>query len=155
TTISGDFQAKLMFDQQPMKMAAAEGACHDGTGFSILSIGNVGSRDCNDVVAVMEVPGLLSFLADGDFTTEARGLNTRMPEYQDSYGTHLPDNPIYGDRAGQEIDYLPVMAVTYWGFRIMIGFGGLAAAAAAAALWLSRKGTVPQSKALMRLALVG
>lgn len=155
TTISGDFQAKLMFDQQPMKMAAAEGACHDGTGFSILSIGNVGSRDCNDVVAVMEVPGLLSFLANGDFTTEVRGVNTLMPEYQDSYGTHLPDNPIYGDRAGQEVDYLPVMAVTYWGFRIMIGFGGLAAAAAAAALWLSRKGTVPQSKALMRLALVG
>ncbi len=155
TTISGDFQAKLMFEQQPMKMAAAEGACHDGTGFSVLSVGDVGSRDCNDVVAVMEVPGLLSFLANGDFTTEVRGVNTLMPEYQQRYGTHLPDNPIYGERAGQEIDYLPVMAVTYWGFRIMIGFGGLAAAAAGVALWLTRKGTVPQSKGLMRLALVG
>ncbi|MFC8303761.1 cytochrome ubiquinol oxidase subunit I [Specibacter sp. NPDC057265] len=155
TAISGDVQAKLMFDQQPMKMAAAEGACHDGTGFSVLSIGNLGSQDCDDVVAVMEVPGLLSFLANGDFTTEVRGVNTLVPEYQQNYGTHLPDNPIYGDRAGQEIDYLPVMAVTYWGFRIMIGFGGLAAAAAAAALWLTRKGTVPQSRNLMRLALLG
>lgn len=155
TAISGDVQAKLMFEQQPMKMAAAEAACHDGTGFSVLSIGDVGSRDCSDVVAVMEIPGLLSFLANGDFTTEVRGVNTLVPEYQERYGTHIPDDPMYGSRAGQEINYVPIMAVTYWGFRMMIGFGGLAAAAAAVALWLARKGTVPQSKGLMRLALIG
>ena len=32
---------KLMFEQQPMKMAAAEAACHDGTGFSLLSVGDL------------------------------------------------------------------------------------------------------------------
>ena len=155
TGISGDIQAKLMFEQQPMKMAAAEAACHDGTGFSILSIGDVGSRDCSDVVAVMEIPGLLSFLANGDFTTEVKGVNTLVPEYQERFGTHLSDDPMYGPRAGQEINYVPIMAVTYWGFRMMIGFGGLAALAAGVALWLTRKGTVPRSKGLMRLALIG
>ena len=82
-------------------------------------------------------------------------MNTLIPQYQEQYGTHLPDDPIYGERAGQEIDYLPVMEVTYWGFRLMITFGGLAALAAAIALWLTRRGTVPASKPLMRLAVFG
>ncbi|MGM0931522.1 MAG: cytochrome ubiquinol oxidase subunit I [Actinomycetota bacterium] len=154
-SLTGDLQAKLMFQQQPMKMAAAEAACHDGTGFSILSVGNLGSKDCDDMVAVVELPGLLSFMANGDFDTDIRGINTLLPEYQERFGTHLPDNPIYGERAGTEIDYVPVMEVTYWGFRMMITFGMLAAAAAVAALWVVRKGTVPESKWLMRLAVFG
>ncbi|MHA7238976.1 cytochrome ubiquinol oxidase subunit I [Arthrobacter sp. TMS1-12-1] len=155
TGITGDLQGKLMFEQQPMKMAAAEAACHDGTGFSVLSVGNLGAQSCDDIVAVIEVPGVLSFLANGDFTTEVKGVNTLLPEYQEKYGTHLPDDPMYGDLAGSEIDYLPVMEVTYWGFRIMIGFGAIAAAAAAAALWVLRRGTVPESRWLMRLAVFG
>jgi cytochrome d ubiquinol oxidase subunit I len=155
TALTGDLQGKLMFEQQPMKMAAAEAACHDGTGFSVLSIGNIGSQSCDDIVALIEVPGILSYLAKGDFTTEVQGVNSLLPEYKEKYGTHLPDNPIYGERAGQEIDYLPVMEVTYWGFRMMIGFGGLAALAALVALWLTRKGTVPGSRWLMQLAVFG
>lgn len=139
--ITGDLQAKLMFDQQPMKMAAAEAACHDGTSFSILAIGDVGATDCSQVVGVIEVPGLLSFLAHGDFDTEIKGVNTLVPEYQAAYG--------------DDVSYVPVMAVTYWGFRLMIGFGALAAFAALVALWLTRKGTVPRSKWIMRLALLG
>ena len=121
TAVTGDLQGKLMFEQQPMKMAAAEGACHDGTGFSVLSVGNLGSKNCDDIVAVIEIPGILSFLANGDFTTEVRGVNGLLDQYKADYGTHLPDNPIYGERAGQEI----------------------------------RKGTVPRSRGLMRLALIG
>ncbi|MGA7203579.1 MAG: cytochrome ubiquinol oxidase subunit I [Specibacter sp.] len=155
SAISGDMSGKLMFEQQPMKMAAAEAACHDGTSFSVLSLGNVGSRDCKDVVAVMEIPGLLSFLAHNDFTTDIKGVNTLVPEYQAKYGTNLPNDPMLGARAGAQINYVPTMAVTYWGFRMMIGFGGLAALAAAVALWITRKGTVPQAKWLMRLALIG
>ena len=139
--ITGDLQAKLMFDQQPMKMAAAEAACHDGTAFSLFAIGDVGAQDCSQVVGVFEVPGLLSFLAHGDFDTEIKGVNTLVPEYEAAYG--------------DGVNYVPVMAVTYWGFRLMITFGGLAAFAAVVALWLTRKGTVPASKWIMRLALFG
>lgn len=155
TALTGDLQGKLMFEQQPMKMAAAEAACHDGTGFSVLSVGNLGAKNCDDIVAVIEVPGILSFLAKGDFTTEVKGVNSLLGEYKEKYGTHLPDNPLYGDRAGQEIQYVPVMEVTYWGFRMMIGFGGVAALAALLALWVTRKGIVPESKWLMRLAVFG
>ncbi|GAP55752.1 cytochrome bd ubiquinol oxidase subunit 1 [Arthrobacter sp. Hiyo6] len=155
TALTGDLQGKLMFEQQPMKMAAAEAACHDGTGFSVLSVGNVGSRNCDDIKAVIEVPGILSFLAKGDFTTEVKGVNSLLDQYKADYGSQLPNNPIYGDRAGQDIQYVPVMEVTYWGFRMMIGFGGVAALAALVALWLTRKGTVPVSRGLMRLAVFG
>jgi cytochrome d ubiquinol oxidase subunit I len=144
-----------MFEQQPMKMAAAEAACHDGTSFSVLSVGNLGSKDCTDVAAVIEIPGLLSFLAHNDFTTDIKGVNSLQDQYKKAYGTSLPDNPIYGDRAGQPINYVPVMEVTYWGFRAMIGFGALAALAALVALIVTRSGTVPASRWLMRLAVLG
>ncbi|MGJ9402388.1 cytochrome ubiquinol oxidase subunit I [Arthrobacter sp. KK5.5] len=157
--ITGHAQAQLMFEQQPMKMAAAEAACHDGTGFSVLAIGDLtsgGATTCDDVVGVYEIPGLLSFLANDDFTTEVRGVNTLLPEYAEKYGSHYPDQPeIYGELAGQEINYLPLMEVTYWGFRLMITFGGLAAFAAAVALWMTRKGTVPDNQWISRLAVVG
>ena len=145
--LSGDLQAKLMFEQQPMKMAAAEAACHNGTAFSLFAIGDVGARDCSQVTNVIEVPGVLSFLAHGDFETEIKGVNTLVPEYQEKYGAT--------DADGNVINYVPLMAVTYWGFRLMITFGGLAAVAAVVALSLTRKGTVPRSKWIMRLALLG
>jgi cytochrome d ubiquinol oxidase subunit I len=153
--VTGDVQGKLMFEQQPMKMAAAEAACHTGTSFSVLSIGDPGSRDCSRVQGLIEIPGLLSFLAKGDFNTPVKGVNELIPEYQQKYGTHLPDNPLYGERAGQPIEYVPIMEVTYWGFRMMIGFGAVAAFAAVVALWLTRKGTVPRARSIMWLAVVG
>jgi cytochrome bd ubiquinol oxidase subunit I len=152
---TGDAQAKLMFKQQPMKMAAAEAACHTGTSFSVLSFGDVGSTSCNNVVSVIEIPGLLSFLANGNFSTNIKGVDQLVPEYQAKYGKYLPKNSIYGAQSGKTIDYVPIMAVTYWGFRLMILFGALAAFAAAVALWLTRKGTVPSSTWLMRLAIFG
>jgi cytochrome d ubiquinol oxidase subunit I len=145
--LTGDLQAKLMFEQQPMKMAAAEAACHDGTAFSLFAIGDLGAKDCSQVINVIEVPGILSFLAHGDFETEIKGVNTLVPEYQAKYGTV--------DSAGNTINYVPIMAVTYWGFRLMITFGAMAAFAAVVALWLTRKGTVPRSKWIQRLAILG
>ncbi|MEP6842090.1 MAG: cytochrome ubiquinol oxidase subunit I, partial [Pseudolysinimonas sp.] len=153
--VTGDMQGKLMFQQQPMKMAAAEAACQTGTSFSVLSIGDVGSRDCKNVVGVWEIPGVLSFLANGNFTTTVKGVKDLLPEYQAKYGTTIPDTAAYGAAAGTKIQYVPIMAVTYWAFRLMILFGALAAFAGAVALWLTRRGTVPRSKWLMRLAVFG
>jgi cytochrome bd ubiquinol oxidase subunit I len=153
--ITGDMQAKLMFQQQPMKMASAEAACHTGSSFSLFAIGDPGSKDCKGVVDVVSVPGVLGFLANGDFNTPVKGVEQLLPQYEKDYGKTLPDKAIYGDRAGETIDYVPIMEVTYWGFRLMIFFGAIAAFAAAVALWLTRKGTVPASKGIMGLAVVG
>jgi cytochrome bd ubiquinol oxidase subunit I len=153
--ITGDMQGKLLFQQQPLKMASAEAACETGTSFSVLALGDVASATCADVHSVIEIPYVLAFLATGNFTTPVKGVEALIPEYQAKYGTHLPTSTLYGSRSGETIDYQPDMAVTYWGFRIMIGFGGIAAFAALVALWLTRKGTVPRSKPLMQLAVFG
>jgi cytochrome d ubiquinol oxidase subunit I len=152
--VTGDQQARLMYEQQPMKMASAEAACQTGSDFSILTVGKLGSNDCHNVEPLITVPGLLGFLAKGSFDATVPGVNELIPEYEQKYGTTIPNDPIYGTYAGRTIDYRPLMEVTYWGFRLMIGFGVLAAAAAALALLLTRKGTVPAGKWLMRLAVL-
>ncbi len=65
--VTGDFQGKLMFVQQPMKMASAESLCHTETDpiFSILTVGT--HNNCDSVTHLIEVPYVLPFLAEGKF----------------------------------------------------------------------------------------
>ncbi|SJM64034.1 cytochrome ubiquinol oxidase subunit I [Agrococcus casei] len=155
TAGTGDWQAKLMYEQQPMKMASAEAACHTGSSFSVLSLGDPGATDCSEVVTLIEIPGALGFLATGEWGAEMPGIADLEPEYVNQYGETIPDEEIYGSFAGSEVQYVPPMWVTYWGFRLMIGLGGITAFGAAVALWLTRKGTVPKSPWIMRLAILG
>jgi cytochrome d ubiquinol oxidase subunit I len=151
--LTGDQQGKLMFKQQPLKMASAEAACDSGTELSLLTLGNPASNSCDDVRTLVAIPGLLSFLAHGDFDTPVLGVNQLVPIYEERFGTNLPDDPRLGERAGQEISYVPLMWVTYWGFRAMIGFGAISVFGALLAWGLTRKrGTVPTAKWLMGLA---
>ncbi|GAA4841080.1 cytochrome ubiquinol oxidase subunit I [Saccharopolyspora rosea] len=154
--ISGDVQGKLMFEQQPMKMASAEALCHSEApaSFSIFAIGDVSRPDCEGVKS-FTVPYILSFLANGDFSSEVRGVEQLVPEYQHKYGTHYPDDPRMGAFAGQPIKYVPNLPVTYWGFRFMIGFGGLAALGAVAVLWLTREQRFPKGRWWAPLAVLG
>ncbi|MFC7342445.1 cytochrome ubiquinol oxidase subunit I [Saccharopolyspora griseoalba] len=154
--ISGDIQGKLMFDQQPMKMASAEALCHseEPASFSVFAVGDVSRPDCEGVKS-LTVPYILSYLAEGDFTSKVDGVQELIPEYQAKYGTHYPDDPRLGQYAGQPIDYQPLLPVTYWGFRFMIGFGGLAALGGVAVLWLTRKQRFPEGKFWAPLALLG
>jgi len=155
TVVTGDAQGKLMYEQQPMKMAAAEAACHTGSSFSVLSLGDPGSSDCRDVVTLIEIPGALGFLGTGEWGADMPGIRDLEHRYVDQYGATIPNDALYGDRAGSTVRYVPVMWVTYWGFRLMIGLGAVVAAGAAVALWLTRRGTVPTSRGIMRLALLG
>ncbi len=138
--LSGDWQAKLMFDQQPMKMAAAEALCvsEDGASFSLLTIGDL-SNSCDGVTHVLEVPGLTSFLATGDFTAPLDGVEDLQAQYEARYG--------------EGVDYTPNLAVTYWSFRLMIGLAAGSALLAVAALWLTRRGRVSGNPWLARLGL--
>ncbi|MGV8977345.1 MAG: cytochrome ubiquinol oxidase subunit I [Cellulomonas sp.] len=139
--LSGDQQAKLMFDQQPMKMAAAEGLCEsvDGASFSILAIGDL-NNDCAGVKHLISVPGLTSFLATNNFSAPIKGVDELQALATAKYG--------------DGVDYVPNLPITYWSFRLMIGMGLGAAALALAALWLTRKGRVTGSIWFSRLALV-
>jgi cytochrome bd ubiquinol oxidase subunit I len=138
--VTGDQQAKLMFEQQPMKMAAAEALCHSEkpAGFSVFAYGDVQRPDCENIKSIT-LPALLSFLAHGDLSTEVKGIQELVPEYQAKYGTNYPVDERLGELSGKPVDYVPNLPVTYWGFRLMIGFGALGAALGVAALWLGRR----------------
>ncbi|MFD7652398.1 cytochrome ubiquinol oxidase subunit I [Actinosynnema sp. NPDC059797] len=152
--VSGDLQGKLMFEQQPMKMAAAEALCHTESpaAFSVFAVGDVSRPDCENVKSIT-VPALLSFLAHSDFSTEVKGIEDLVPEYQEKYGTNYPVDERLGELSGQPIDYVPNLPVTYWGFRLMIGFGAIAAGAGVLVLWLTRGGRVPRGRWFPWLAL--
>jgi cytochrome d ubiquinol oxidase subunit I len=146
--LSGDWQAKLMFDQQPMKMSSAEALCQTtegGAPFSILAIGDL-SNSCQGVNHVIEIPGLTSFLATGDFNAPLPGVENLQSQYEEKYG--------FTDDAGNPISFQPNLLITYWSFRLMIGFGLGSAALAVVALWLTRKGRVHGSVWFGRLGIV-
>lgn len=145
---TGDLQAKLMFEQQPIKMAAAEGLVEsaEGAPFSILAIGDLSGNDPASVEHLIEVPGLLSWMATGDWNAEIKGLNELQEIYAERYGATTPD--------GTAIEYRPDLAVTYWSFRLMIGLAAFSAALALAALWLTRKGKTTDKKWFSQLSLI-
>ena len=143
---TGDAQAKLMYEQQPMKMSAAEALCETQAPapFSLFAFGRLGGS-CDEVTSVT-VPGVLSFLAHGDLTSPVPGVNDLEQRYREAYGATYPDDPAFGALAGQPIDYTPSLEVTYWGFRLMIAGGALAAAVSVYVLWITRRGRVPRSR---------
>ncbi|WP_299037946.1 cytochrome ubiquinol oxidase subunit I [uncultured Pseudokineococcus sp.] len=136
--VSGDAQAKLMFEQQPMKMAAAEALCdtETGAGFSIFAVGDLENR-CD--VRQLTVPGVTAYLATGDVDATVPGVREVQASYEQLYGPG---------------SYTPLLPVTYWSFRLMMGFGVFSAALALAGLWLTRRGRIPSQRWFGRLALV-
>ncbi|AXT86602.1 cytochrome ubiquinol oxidase subunit I [Aeromicrobium sp. A1-2] len=138
TTISGDFQGKVMTEVQPMKMAAAEGlyTTSQPAPFSLLTLGTLdGSKE----VYKLEVPRLLSFLGTGTFDGEVKGIDSLQAEYEQTYGPG---------------DYSPNIPVAYWTFRLMMTVGGIAAAAALWMLWATRRDRLPKGKWMLRTAIV-
>jgi cytochrome d ubiquinol oxidase subunit I len=147
-TLTGDWQGKLMYQQQPLKMSSAEALCETEApaSFSIFAWNKLGSNECDDVHSIT-VPGLLSFLAHSDFSSAVPGVNELQERYSEVYGASYPDDPDrFGSLAGEPVDYQPVLAVTYWSFRLMIGMGAVSAGVAAYALWATRRGRVPTSR---------
>ncbi|SFO41861.1 cytochrome bd-I ubiquinol oxidase subunit 1 apoprotein [Geodermatophilus obscurus] len=145
--VTGDWQGKLMYHQQPLKMSSAEALCETEAPapFSVFAWAKLGSNECDDVHSYT-IPGLLSFLAHGDFSSPVPGIEELQEEYAAVYGETYPDDPSFGERAGEPVDYTPVLAATYWSFRMMIGLGGVSAGVAAYALWATRRGRVPTSR---------
>jgi cytochrome d ubiquinol oxidase subunit I len=96
--ISGDFSAKDVAKRQPAKLAAME-AHFETQGSAPLIVGGIPNVKEKKVEYALELPGMLSFLAHGDFQSEVIGLD-RIPEQ----------------------DHPPV-AVVHYAFQIMVGCG--------------------------------
>ena len=132
-SVTGDYTAKIMTEQQPMKMAAAE-ALYETTSNAPLSLLTIGTLDGTRSVFQIDVPSVLSFMATGDVDGTVKGINDLQKEYEQTYGPG---------------DYTPNIPIAYWGFRLMIGFGALAFLFAALVLWQMRKGGLPHGRWLL------
>jgi len=132
-SITGDLFSKIMVEQQPMKMAAAEALYETQADapFSVLTIGDVTGDSATPLI---EIPGLLSWLSTGDMNATVQGINDLQAAYEQQYGPG---------------EYVPYVPVTYWSFRLMIGVGMLAAAWALWALWRYRRERNPQGSGVV------
>ncbi|MFB9705581.1 cytochrome ubiquinol oxidase subunit I [Streptosporangium sandarakinum] len=110
--LTGDTSAKLLNEQQPMKLAAAEGLRHSTAGAPFSPVPGV------------ELPNVLSFLATGDVDAVIRGTDDLQAAYAQQFGP---------------ADYIPNLPVVYWSFRVMIVFGMATVALSVLGLWLTRR----------------
>ena len=143
--VTGDIQGKIMTEVQPMKMAAAEGL-YETTQHAPFSVLSIGSLDGSEATRLIEVPGLLSFLGTGSFDGTVEGIND-LKASERAMAEKVADR--YGPQVGALVlvdDYTPVVPLTYWSFRLMMGLGFATMAACLAVLWATRKNGVPQAK---------
>lgn len=96
--ISGDFSAKDVARRQPAKLAAMESHFHTQKSAPLI-IGGIPDTENKKVDYAIELPGMLSFLAHGNFSAEVKGLDTIPPEDQ------------------------PPVAVVHYAFQIMVSTG--------------------------------
>ena len=104
--VSGDFTARVMTKQQPMKMAAAE-ALYNTKSNAPFSLFTIGTLDGSKPVFQIGLPSVLSFMSTGNTNGTVEGINDLQAKYEKQYG------------AG---NYKPTIWLAYWGFRLMIGF---------------------------------
>ena len=120
--------------QQPMKMAAAEAIYNtqNGASFSLLTIGDLSGNP----VFQIRLPHMLSVLADNNWDGSVQGINQIQATEAAKYG---PGN------------YKPILWVTYWTFRIMVGCGILMLVMMAVGLWLMRRRRLEQTAWFLRI----
>ncbi|WP_248965656.1 cytochrome ubiquinol oxidase subunit I [Sphaerisporangium perillae] len=109
---SGDLSGQYLREQQPMKLAAAEGLRHDEKGAPFSPVPGI------------EVPNMLSLLAAHDPGAEVQGIDDIQRRYEQRFGPG---------------DYVPNLPVVYWSFRVMTGFGLSTVGLSLLGLWLTRR----------------
>ena len=109
---TGDTSARLLYEQQPMKLASAEGLQHDTAGAPF------------SIAPGVEIPGLLSLLATHDLTATVQGTEDLQAKFERQFGPG---------------DYRPNQTVVFWSFRVMIVFGLTTVALSVLGLWLTRR----------------
>ncbi|MDQ4215456.1 cytochrome ubiquinol oxidase subunit I [Microbacterium capsulatum] len=141
--LSGDQLGLAMVSTQPMKMAAAEAmfnsACGPDASFSLFSIG---TPDGTGEIWSLRVPYLLAFLSTHDLSGCVEGINDLNAQYAQQFAsTGLTQ-------------FNPVLWITYWAFRWMIGLGMLHAFIALVGLWITRRGAKkPPAQWMWKIAI--
>jgi cytochrome d ubiquinol oxidase subunit I len=137
TALTGDGLGLAMVQTQPMKMAAAE-ALYETSAPAAFSLFTLGTPDGKTELFSVKIPYLLSFLSTHTLDGEVEGLNDLQAQYEQVWG------------AG---DYMPIIWITYWSFRWMIGLGFLSWLVAVVGLWLTRRNNLEVPKWAWNVAI--
>ncbi len=137
----GHAQGTLMEKQQPMKMAAAEALYNSkkGASLSLFAVGPF-ERHPTHLNTDIRIPHLLSIIGTASWNGEVKGINQINAEEQAKYGPG---------------DYVPIIGVTYWTFRLMAGAGVLLVLLPLLGLWLIRRGVLERTRWFLRIAVAG
>ena len=108
TVFVGHFNGILMSHQQPMKMAAADAVFETkkGAGLSLFATGDFKSNP-EGLNRNIEIPQLLSWISTG--YPQRRDRGHQQPQPPNTSRKYGPGN------------YSPIVAVTYWTWRAMLG----------------------------------
>jgi cytochrome bd ubiquinol oxidase subunit I len=143
TMVFGDAQGRLMYAQQPMKMAAAEALYNteNGAPFSVFATGSF-TRHPHALSKDITIPHVLSLIATLSWNGQVKGINQINAAEQKKYGPG---------------DYVPIVGVEYWTFRLMIGAGMLMLLITLAGIWFNRRRGGPRElpRWFLRLTLLG
>ncbi|MBJ7471716.1 MAG: cytochrome ubiquinol oxidase subunit I [Solirubrobacteraceae bacterium] len=122
---AGHFQGVRALENQPMKMAAAE-ALYRTESPAALSLFAIGPLKANpgEPTFNVSVPGLLSLLNDFSLNSTVRGIDDLQREAEAEFG---PGN------------YVPIVPLLYWSFRLMLGSGLALVGLMGMGLWLLRR----------------
>jgi cytochrome d ubiquinol oxidase subunit I len=127
---TGDRQGKLVADYQPITLAAMEGRFESGTHADIVLIGqpNVDDERLDNPV---RIPGVLSFLAYGTFSSHVRGLK------------EFPRN-----------EWPTNMELLYYSFHIMAGLGSLFMLLMAISAFFAWRRTLTRNRPLLWILML-
>ncbi len=128
---SGHFQADMVAKQQPSKLAAFEGLYKTPEGGAPLYLWGLPDDEKQEVKFGLAIPGGLSFLVHGDFSTPVPGLDKFPPDER-------PD----------------LVAATFLSYHVMVGLGMLFIFYMLLVLFFHWKGTLFQKKWLLRFSVV-
>ena len=130
----------VVTSQQGMKIAASEALWNteQPAGFSLFQIGGF-SQDDQKPSFVIQVPGLLSFLATGSFSGQVQGLNELQQQESKQYGKG---------------NYMPPVRTAYWAMRIMAYLGTLMFVVAAVGAFLYRRRKLESARWFLWTAVV-
>lgn len=136
TMVVGHLSGQFMVEKQPMKLASAEGLWESESPAS-LSFFQIGDEETRTSIVNIRIPSLLSFLTYDQFDGLVPGINDLNAYYQTQYA----------DVYGPDADYVPPMIwLTYWSFRAMVGFGVLMSAIAVVGLFLWWRGLLTKAR---------
>jgi cytochrome bd ubiquinol oxidase subunit I len=126
---TGAFHGENITRFQPAKMAAMEGLFKSQEGAPLAIIG-MPDRERQELIDPIYVPGVLSYLAYGNFSARVTGLN---------------DIPA---------DLQPPVEIVYYAYHIMVGLGTIFIAVMLAAVFFLWRGTLFTRRAMLWVLMI-